>query len=240
MRIHTPLSRTAGALLLCSACHDDGLGEHGCPLDYSSGWGSYGLNVEHEEPTRCPVFITEPGATVQTGATVVDGGVRNFTDNRLLLVDANGSPITVKNTVFGYDESGRWVSVSYVFYAAGRADLRPDDAYYDLTFNGGAPGPTAHMSISYTDAVSASINGPGIVQQSGTYTWSASVATGVPPYTYRWYRNWTLAATGSSYTARAGGDTILLRLDVRDARGEVDSYSRRVLVNQCSDGARVC
>lgn len=177
---------------------------------------------------------------LQTGATIVDGGVRNFTDNRLLLVDANGSPITVKNTIFGYDESGRWVSAAYVFYAAGRANLRPDDAYYDLTFNGGAPGPTARMSIFYTDALVANINGPGYVQASGTYTWSASIATGVPPYTYRWYRNWSLVGTGSSYSVRAGGDTIHLRLDVVDSRGEVDSHTRRVLVNYCSDGARVC
>ena len=56
----------AAAALLLPACHDDGLDEHGCVLDYSGGWGDYGLSVEHQEPTRCPVFIQEPGTMLRT------------------------------------------------------------------------------------------------------------------------------------------------------------------------------
>jgi hypothetical protein len=229
-----------GAMLI-SACHDDGMGAHGCPTEYGDGWRNYGLSLEHTEPSGCPVFIGQPGVELETGATVVDGGMlRDMERTQLVVFDANGAFLNGETVYFGEDVDRRWIAPTDVRYPAGRVDLRPDIADFDLFLRNGSRGPWAEMRISYTDALVASINGPGIVQQSGTYTWSASVATGAPPYTYRWYRNWTLAATGSSYTARAGGDTILLRLDVRDARGEVDSYSRRVLVNQCSDGARVC
>lgn len=36
MRVYTKIA-AAGTALLLPACHDDGLGEHGCPLDYSGG-----------------------------------------------------------------------------------------------------------------------------------------------------------------------------------------------------------
>ncbi|HEX2078987.1 MAG TPA: hypothetical protein VHG08_14790 [Longimicrobium sp.] len=197
------------------------------------------MSVEHQEPTRCPVFIPEPGAIVQTGATVVDGSTRDFTENRLLIVTADGSPLRRKIAIFGYDQQNRWISAPYQDYPAGTAGLRPDQAYFDLTFRSGASGPTAQMSISYTDAVNASISGPSIVQPSGTYTWSASISSGLAPFRYRWYRDWELVGTGFSYTGLAGGDTTLLRLDVIDARGEVDSHTKRILVNYC-EGARVC
>jgi hypothetical protein len=230
----------AGAVILITpACHDDGFGEHGCPLDYSSGWGSYGLSVEHQEPKMCPVFIPSPGSRLETGAAVVDGGERDFVENRLIVQDAARVYVTGKIGIFGRDAQGRWISANYVGYPAGRAGLGPDDVYFDLSFNGGGAGPSAHMKVSYTDAVSASISGPGIVLPGGSYTWSASIRSGQPPFQYRWYRNWNMVGTGSSYTGAGGGDTTLLRVDVIDARGEVDSHSRRVITNYC-DGARIC
>lgn len=231
---------TAGAVVLITpACHDDGFGEHGCPLDYSAGWASYALSVEHQEPKMCPAFIPSPGSTLETGAVVVDGGSRDFVENRLFVQDATGTPVASKRGIFGTDAQGRWISPNYVSYPAGRAGLSPDDVYFDLTFNGGGTGPSAHMKVSYTDAVSASITGPAIVLPGGSYTWSASIRAGQPPFQYRWYRNWTLVGTGSSYSSPGGGDTTLLRVDVIDARGEVDSHSRRVLTNYCG-GARIC
>lgn len=238
MQTHTKIV-AAGIILLLPACHDDGLDTHGCPLSYSAGWSSYDLRVEHQEPTKCPVWIPSAGATLQTGATIVDGSTRDFTTSRLLVVNTNGSPVSTRTAVFGYDAQYRWIAASYVNYPAGTAALGPDRAYFDLTFLSGAPGPSAEMRVSYTDAVSATISGPSIVQPSGTYTWSANIISGQPPFQYQWYRDWELVSTGSSYTGPAGGDTTYFRLDVIDSRGEVDSHSKRVLVNYCG-GARVC
>lgn len=233
MGTHTRKLATVPALLLVCACHADGMGEHGCALDYSSGWGSYGLAVEHEEPTRCPVFIPEPGTVLETGATIVDGGVRNFIESRVLVQDANGAGVVAETAIFGLDRYNRWIAASYVYFPAGRAALRPDDVYYDLTFNGGSPGPSAHMKISYTDAVVTSISGPGFVEPGKSYTWSASISRGVGPYKYKWYRNWNLVGTGASYTGGGGGDTTYLRVDVIDSRGEVDSDGHRVIPMTC-------
>lgn len=227
--------------MVLPACHNDGLGSHGCPVEYGGGWRNYGLQLEHVEPAVCPVFVAEPGARLVTGATVVDGGMlREMASTQLVVWDANVQYLNDAQVQFREDVGRRWIAPTEVSYPAGRLDLRPDIADYDLFLRDGSRGPWAEMRISYTDALVASISGPGIVQERGTYTWSASISTGLPPYTYRWYRDWELVGTQSTYTGLAGGDTLHLRLDVRDARGEVDSHSRNVLVNRCKDGARVC
>lgn len=231
--MYTSQGVLTGCAVLLAACHADGMGEHGCPLDYSSGWNSYGLSVEHEEPARCPAFVPQPGAPLETGAVVVDGSNRDFSENRLLVLAANGQPVQRKIGVFGLDANQRWISSTFVGYSAGRADLRPDDVYFDLSFRDGSAGPSAHMKISYKDAVSTSISGPAFVEPGKTYTWSATISRGVGPYQYRWYRNWTLVGTGASYTGGGSGDTTHLRVDVTDSRGEVDSDARRVMPMTC-------
>jgi hypothetical protein len=238
---HFAKTAAAGVVLLISAgCHGDGLGEHGCPLDYSRGWGSYGLSVEHEEPARCPVFIPAAGTILKTGATIVDGGMPDFKQSLLLIQDARGNGIAAKRTDFKYDRYDRWASESYVYYPAGQANLGPDHAHLHLTFQSGADGPAAYMAISYTNALVASISGTTVIQpdEPQIHTWSAKITQGVPPYQYRWYRDWELVSTSSSYSD-IGADSMLLRLDVIDARGEVDSYSKVVVVNTCG-GEYLC
>jgi hypothetical protein len=225
---------------LLAACHDDGLGTHGCPTEYGDGWHNYGLRLSHVEPAGCPVFITQPGTRQVTGATVVDGGMlREMERAQLVVWDANRTHVNSATAPFRENADNEWVAPMDVSYSAGRVDLRADIADYDLFLRNGNPGPWAEMRISYTDRVVASISGPSIVVPGATHTWSASVTSGQAPFQYRWYVDWDLVGSDASYTGPAPGDTTLIRLDVTDARGEVDSHTKRVVVDYC-DGAKVC
>ncbi|MEW5927550.1 MAG: hypothetical protein AB1941_08695 [Gemmatimonadota bacterium] len=126
-------------------------------------------------------------------------------------------------------------------YSAGGDNFSPDRAFFRLVHKGGTPGPDATMRITYTSAVSASISGPGAVNDGAQVTYSANVTTGQPPFTYRWYRGWELVGTGASYTdVWQGSGNVDLRLDVIDARGEADSDQRDIAISPCPFGERTC
>lgn len=234
------ISAAALALLLGSAaCHEDGLGAHGCAVSYDGPWRTTGLELIHTEPTHCPVYIPSAGTVMRTSASLIDGGSRDFLNTRLLVTNGANEPQVKTNGVFGWDDQGRWVAQPTVRYPAGTAGLAPDNALLDVYFQNGSPGPFAHMRIPYTDRLIASILGHASVQPHSTYTWRANVTTGQPPFTYRWYRDWDLVSTDDTYSGPAGWGEWHLRLDVHDARGEAVSTTRWIRVAECGD-ARVC
>lgn len=86
--------------------------------------------------------------------------------------------------------------------------------------------------------LSCSINGPSTIvlpqklEPSINKTWTANVAGGLSPYSYKWYYANSLVSTSSSYTRSFsfGGYNISkyfdLRLEVTDANGGVHSYTK--------------
>ena len=219
-----------------TACHADNLGVHSCPTEYASGWGGYGLSLEHVEPASCPVYVPAPGTWRETGAVIGDGGFsRDFARSYLFVQDANRVLLNSVQQVFQTDPDGRWTSEVYVGYPAGRVALRPDRAAFDLFFRSDLSlGPTADMTITYNDRVISAIKGPNTAASGSTATWDANVTAGTPPFTYRWYQDWELVGTEPSYTGELGGEGVMeLRLDVVDARGEATSTRKEVWVSGC-------
>jgi hypothetical protein len=241
----TRISRSllcSAAVVFIAACDDDGQLLHGCPTSYSTDWGGHGLKLEHTLPEQCPVFLPQLGTQLETGATVVDGGIAEFQESVLNVRDFSGDIVGADYQRFRSDENGRWAIPLYVSYVAGRDDLGPDKAVFQLTsLPFGVPGPEATMRITYTDRVVTNISGPGLLPLGSSATFKANVTAGQAPFTYEWYRDWELVSTSASYTATFHEDgQVYLRLDVTDARGEADSFSRFVTVSACSDGAKVC
>ncbi len=89
-------------------------------------------------------------------------------------------------------------------------------------------GSNGYLSTKITsDPPSVAINGPHKATNIGSYTWSASVSSGIPPYTYHWYysidggntfHDW---GTASSITAPIPQDLDLtLKLVVTAADGQ--------------------
>ncbi|HEX2080289.1 MAG TPA: hypothetical protein VHG08_21485 [Longimicrobium sp.] len=233
----------AGGLVLLPACHVDALGLHGCPTRYTPEWTRFGFELEHEEPARCPVFIPAAGTIRETGAEVVDNGSAEASSSFLQVKDNAGVTVNATNDIFSRDIYNRWTSQPRLVYAAGRVDLKPDEAFYYIALAGGAStGDTrAWMTLVYTDRVQGSIGGPGIVPYGSSATYTANVTTGSPPFRYRWYLDWDSVGSGSSYTTtlwEPGRSE--LRLDVYDARGEATSVLKLVTVSECAAGQKVC
>jgi hypothetical protein len=229
----------AAAVLTATACGDrDGLGVHGCPTDLGGGWLLYGLEMEHSEPRQCPVFLTQP-QTLITGATFVDGGIsRDATDASGYVKSGAGDIVGSKTVIFGADDSGAWIAPVYMSYLAGSGGgLAPDVASFEL-YQQSLLLAYADMRIIYSDAVQASLSGPAYTLTSQTYTWSANVTQGVPPFTYRWYRDWELISTASSISTT--GADMHLRLDVIDSRGHGVSDVMRVISSECTGSELVC
>ena len=225
----------ATCVVLLGACHEDGLNNHSCPLSYSTDWGGHGLKVDHTEPDGCPVYIPGPGTIKTTGATVFDGGAEEFESAFLSVKDFSGDivggPIRPD---FRRTSDGRWAAPVYVDYRAGQDNLAPDKADVQLVYKGVLPGPKATMTITYTNDLSTSISGPGVVASGTSETYRASVKTGEAPFTYQWYREWDLVSTSDSYTGSFDTDGIVfLRLDVIDARGMAASTHVDVWVSSC-------
>lgn len=236
MRRATPIA----TLLALAACHADGLSNHNCPTTYRGGWRVYGFDLEHQEPRRCPVFLSQP-QVLRTGATIVDGGISRDA-NEAFLVVFNGvgqAKTSGKTVIFGMRESDRnWIAPIYEDYSAGTGghllpDLAKFDVYADNTLLA-----DADMQITYTDALQASIDGPVYTQDGHSYMWTASISQGVPPYTYRWYDDWELISTDATIS-RAGAN-MHLRLDVTDSRGHAVSSELMVDVRECTGSEVEC
>jgi beta-glucanase (GH16 family) len=92
-------------------------------------------------------------------------------------------------------------------------------------------GSNGYLSTKITpDPPSVSINGPRKGTNSGSYTWSAAVSSGIPPYTYHWWYSINGGAsfsdwgTASSITASMPLDLDLtLKLIVTAADGQMGS-----------------
>lgn len=230
----------AACAVFLGACHADGKAVHNCPTEHGPGWSGHGLDLEHELPDECPVFIPSAGYLLTTGATVFDGGTEEFEEAYLNVRDFSGDIVGLEFEPFRRANNGSWGAPIYADYPAGRDNLSPDKAYFRLTYFGGVPGPEATMKIYYTNQVMASVSGPGAVASGSTVTYTADVSAGQAPFTYQWYQDWVLVSTSDSYTEQFTGDAkIYLRLDVTDARGEVASYRKDVVVSSC-DGEVIC
>lgn len=227
------LAVSALAVSVLPACHDDGLGLHGCPTTYTDDWRRYSLHLEHVDPSSCPRFLEFPGQLLSTGADVVDDFPVEMEGSFLQVLTQQDRSVGSEIVGFG-SFGGRWVAQHNVLYQAGTLDGAPDIAKYDLAPLSGRIGPRAEMTITYSSDVVATISGPAAIPDVGAYTWTASVSQGVPPFTYRWYRDWEPVGSEASYTDEGGAAAEMeLRLDVHDARGYAASSTRRVTVTHC-------
>jgi hypothetical protein len=86
---------------------------------------------------------------------------------------------------------------------------------------------------------SAGISGDGILISGMLGTWSATVQSGVAPFTYRWYVDGTYAGDGPTFTTEVGG-SFVLDLEVTDDTGETVYATREVTVRQaCADPSQI-
>lgn len=78
----------------------------------------------------------------------------------------------------------------------------------------------------------AYIEGPSQIQPDDPATWEAVVYGGTPPYSYQWYKDYTLDGTGQFYTT-SDDDDFNLFLQVNDEGGSGDQYvdSRYIYVS---------
>lgn len=117
---------TCGAgLALLTACHGDALGLHGCPTRYTAEWARLGFDMDHTEPTRCPVYIPAPGTVRETGAVVIDKGDRDGSSSFLQVKDNAGTGLNATSDIFSYDSYSRWSTQLRLSYPAGRLEMKP-------------------------------------------------------------------------------------------------------------------
>lgn len=92
--------------------------------------------------------------------------------------------------------------------------------------------------------VVATVDGPGVIMPTETYTWGAANLTGTAPYSYEWYLDGNLVGTGSTYTTMINdpASVHMLTLDVADGYGYWQQASLGVSVNtgQCQPGDPNC
>ncbi|HEX8691218.1 MAG TPA: hypothetical protein VF746_02160 [Longimicrobium sp.] len=234
MRNRTTAILVAGcAIVFLPACHDDGLGLHGCPTEYDQGWRFLQFELQHTDPSTCPVYLSSPGVTRTAGGVIVDPSPRDADVGTLQINDSRG--IGVQTAVGDFQDAGNgtWEARLTLSYSAGRVDLKPDKATFLAWLRSNVLA-AADMTITYTDQVRVTIGGPGTVLSGSTATWTADVTAGEPPFTYRWYRDWELVGTEAAYSEEVGGEgRVELRLDVYDSRGEATSLSKSVYVTGC-------
>lgn len=212
------------AVLSLTGCGDtDGMGNHGCPLNFGNGWLLGEFSMEHTEPRHCPVFLSEP-TPLQTGATFVDGGIRRDATHALGNIrNGDGVSVTGGMTHFRRDVDGVWNAPLYINYTAGTGvGLTPDLAQFELEQDGFLMA-TADLRITYSSQLVASIN-PVFIDGQQAYT--VRVIQGVAPFTYRWFRDWEEISTDETVFPEPG--KMQLRLDVVDARGHATSVLENV------------
>jgi hypothetical protein len=74
-------------------------------------------------------------------------------------------------------------------------------------------------------ALIATIQGPTLVLQYSSNTWTAGITGGKPPYTYVWRRDGTVVSTSSSYSGSVDTSDFELSLTITDALGTVSAYT---------------
>jgi hypothetical protein len=89
--------------------------------------------------------------------------------------------------------------------------------------------------------VEANITGPGIINEADGGQWTASARGGTGTYTYDWYVNDYWVHSGAVFEGSPQAGLHMLRVDVQDSAGELDTHLKPVRVERvCTDGARVC
>ncbi len=91
-------------------------------------------------------------------------------------------------------------------------------------------------------ALIATIQGPTLMQQYSSNTWTAGVAGGRPSYTYAWHRDGTLVSTSTSYNGSVDTGGFQLRLTITDALSVVsaDTIMVEVWNSPCPPPQIVC
>ncbi len=206
-----------------------------------------GTNACNFSPARVPEAITvaatdstDARASFSNFGTCVD----LFAPGKDILSDYNRSDDDTAT------ESGTSMASPFVAGVAallrqrhpGDSPLRVSDslrveATSNVVSNPGTGSPNKLLFSSPPPAFSASISGPSVITTAGYYTWSASQANGVAPYTYQWEiaydqfgsNNFGVLGTGSSVTFRVEGDgDFTLRLTERSADGQTAVALHRV------------
>jgi hypothetical protein len=77
----------------------------------------------------------------------------------------------------------------------------------------------AYAAITYQRPLSVAVSGPSTLAPYDYGTWSAARSGGTGPYTFTWYRDGVLVATGPSYSGYADDYSFELRVDAADANG---------------------
>jgi len=213
---------TVGLLL---ACGDASI--RNCPLQASSNT-ALGLQYEMVLPSNCPVPLSAYGEAKYTGANIID-------PNYYMKV----AKVTVENTYgqvkaadlafYEYDFNDQWSVIVETYYpaaTAGAGNVLPPSgqsvAYYDDGIFESGPQfgyypAWGQLRITYISAsVHAAIAGPDVPLSNTSSTWSVDASGGTTPYSYNWYRNGQLVATGPSYTASVGTAEFGLRAEVTD------------------------
>jgi hypothetical protein len=89
--------------------------------------------------------------------------------------------------------------------------------------------------------VEAIITGPGVVKEGDSAQWIASARGGTGSYTYDWYLDDYLVASGPVFNSSLDAGSHILRVHAQDTAGEVGTKSSAIRVDVvCQDGARVC
>jgi hypothetical protein len=153
------LLSVALALVAGAACHADGLGYHECTeyLSYSSGWTDWQLSFDHYEPRLCPVDMDQPHIYLNTAATIIDDGTRDFASSELKITNTSYYILDDQFDYFHEHEASpypQWVDEIYATYLVGTGldecydmfDYRMAARYYN------SPGslPSAQNHITYT------------------------------------------------------------------------------------------
>lgn len=208
--ISASLLLTAG---LCEGGDSDQLGNHNCVAEYGSDFAALEYFIEHDIGWKCPVSISQQGQRLGLSGTVVDRGFRDGGKSGLAVYDHQGILLDDDFQLFQWDVNGRWVALHYVEFPAntgGGADLLyyvPDASY-------------AKVWLEYNQFFHTSIAGTATPEIYTRQVWTADPTGGTAPYSYRWYREWDLVGSESSYSAFIDSPAdFQIRLEMIDANG---------------------
>lgn len=155
------------------------------------------------------------------------------------------------NSPFTYLWEYRPVGGSWTAVGSGRAysrALSSGNPSFSLRVTATSAGRSNTSMVDITVAsvldpkLSVGIDGPGIIEESGTYTWRAKTSGGTPPLTYRWQyctgsRCWDVGVNGDTYTTSVvtGDPNFTLELSVSSSSG-IQTKTAALLVNVYGNG----
>lgn len=216
-------------LALLGACGDPQI--RGCDLDDTFQDNSSEITVYAVMPSDCPVPLGVRGEEKFIGATVVDGGTRDYSHTTVNVTKWFGGQVGSDLASFvRQGDLGPWASTPKAFYPAGTGytgtitpgQMLPNQAndvgeFKGILLGSGAVRMRGKLTVTYKGAnVNADIGGPDVPLAGSEGTWYGGASGGSSPYSYAWYRNGQLVSTSSSYSANVGSEEFGLRLVVTD------------------------